>query len=935
MVNKSDKPVNGQPPKRMKEMFEERDYNVSYEHLSTKESMPKLSERLDALQKLQGLTAKGSQDYNTITENIGYTEEDMANEIAKLEKVYTPKYNESLASSIETYTKMSNINSRTTTMSGMSKYHRQAQGHRNRFLPTEMIEGRNQMLMEEANILGGSIAGSARALGVGEDTATLQQKSARIGAIEDEIALNKRLLKVQARQGYSTEKLINRGEDLDRDVTDFIKRRNVETRVASGDVKSFDDEMKKLGHIRENRNTLQDQYNDAIEKGSEMAAVFAEKLAKANDALEDQTRVVKTMAGKGMDGGAGGGIFGRYAGALQLAQFGLQSAGVVAGAINTGFGDQDITQMNNRAAFARMGNAIYAKAGDAVFNNSIDSALDILGSDAGANAYATRNRRLRNATGAVTAASDLGTSVISGMTKGAAIGASVGMLGLGVTAVPGAIGGAVLGGLAGFASGMTSVSNLGYGNEGADASIRSYEAWKSLTAEERKIRAAQMQTFYNQGLTSYNTTMGLGNAASANMQNSLMNVDALGGLAATGIGASKAAQLTGLLSQGGNLRGQGMNILTSAGLAAQRGQMSAEEYTSAAARMVSMGGSNEDLQKIIEAATAKGMDSSKVINDIASSSMQMSAGLANVGISTVGQTSTMLSAGAQSMVGMGVDPNLAAGAAATSMNNYNSLITGQGFNLGNVMKRADLRSDSSFRGASVFQMNQLSSLNMQDLQLFRDAAAGDPEAMKQAKLLASKQGISSFMFDKDGKVNTAGIEKIALSEMRGMLINTGAADKAGAIVNKVKNKQSLDEEERAILYSAKVDESTLNIAYGNFSLARATGNIGRKGQQRDQLAASRELHEFAQGQAEAGKMGSGNAWQNIEKIMSAVNDAVSPEKFSQVVAKGAEEFKVPVGDFKVAVKQFAEAVKVQNEMLSKMGEGRNYGKIQVNDRKPR
>ena len=82
MVNKSDKPVNGQPPKRMKEMFEERDYNVSYEHLSTKESMPKLSERLDALQKLQGLTAKGSQDYNTITENIGYTEEDMANEIA-------------------------------------------------------------------------------------------------------------------------------------------------------------------------------------------------------------------------------------------------------------------------------------------------------------------------------------------------------------------------------------------------------------------------------------------------------------------------------------------------------------------------------------------------------------------------------------------------------------------------------------------------------------------------------------------------------------------------------------------------------------------------------------------------------------------------------------------------------------------------------------
>lgn len=931
MVNKSDKPVNGgQPPKRMKEMFEERDYNVSYEHLSTKDSAPKFAERLDALQKLQGLHQPNTTDYNTITENIGYTEDDLANEISRLEKVYTPKYNESLASSVETYTKMSNINSRTTTMSGMSKYHRQAQSHKNRFLPTEMIEGRNQALMEEANVLGSSIASQARGLSVGEDTAALQQRSARISSIEDEIALNKRLLKVQARQGYSTEKLVNRGEDLDRDVNEFIKRRGIESRVTSGNVGNFDDEMKKLGHIKENRNSLQDQYNDAIEKGSEMAAIFAEKLAKANDALEDQTRVVKTMASKGMDGAGGGGFFTKYSGHMQLGAMGLQALSSAASLANTIVGDQDIAQMNNRASFARMGNAIYGKANEAIYNNSIDAALDVLGSDTGAAAYAARNKSLRNATAMTAGVANLGSDLLSNSATYAAMGAAAGTIVPVLGTAAGAGVGLGIGIVKTLADGTPAITNTLYGNEGADASIRSYEAYKSLSAEERKIRAAQMQTFYNQGLTSYNTTIGLGNTASAQMQNSLMDVGTLNNLAGVGIGASRAAQLTSLLSQGGNLRGQGMNILTAAGAAAQRGQMSAEEYTSAAARMVSMGGSNEDLQKIIEAATAKGMDNSKAINDIASSSMQMSAGLANIGVSAVGTTSNMLSAGAQSMVGIGVDPNLATGAAAASMNKYNGLISDQNFNLGNIMERAELRT-GRFKDATKFQMDSLASMSAEEHQIFRDAASGDPEAAKQAQLLARRKGITGLVY-KNGQIDTAAISSLSKASMRGMLINTGAADAVTGIMNKINSGKELSDEDRAVLNSAGVDESTLNIASGNFTVARKKGTAGRRGQERDMLAASREAHEFAQGQVEAGKMGPGDAWQNIEKMMSAVNAAVDPSKFGEVVAKGAEKFEVPVAKFDKAVAEFRKAVDRQNELLGKMGEGRNYGTIPSKDK---
>ena len=241
--NKSNKPVNGQVPKHLRDVFEQRDYSVSYEHLSTKENMPKLSQTLDAMEILKGQTPKGSSAYNQIAENIGYTEADMAEEIDRLEKIYGPKYNESLASSIETFSKYRNINARTTTMSGQQRYGRMAQNHPGRYMPTEMIEARNQMLTEQASNVGSQLAGRARNLSVDEDTSSLTAGASRLGAIQDEIAFNKRLMKVQSRQGLSTEKLVNRGEDLDATVSGFLQRKGIEQKVDSGDVKSYDEEI--------------------------------------------------------------------------------------------------------------------------------------------------------------------------------------------------------------------------------------------------------------------------------------------------------------------------------------------------------------------------------------------------------------------------------------------------------------------------------------------------------------------------------------------------------------------------------------------------------------------------------------------------------------------------------------------------------------------
>jgi hypothetical protein len=920
-INKKGGKVNGVAPKAIQEMARQYDKSTEYEASLNDEKLQRLVNKAAELEEKFQSSAPGTSQQQILAEQLAYAEEEAHKYSLSVDQALTAKSNKVLSRSLDVYSKSGNINRRTTTMSGQQSYRSAARASGGMFRPTNAIEADIQSDIEAASALGISLADEARGLKPGASADSIRERAAGLSDYEARIAQNKALLKIQGREGYSTEKLTNRGEDLDRDVGEFLKRKKIETKIASGDVGSYKDEMASLNSKRDARNQAQADYEKAIETGASGVEDFAEKLHKANEALDEQVRIVKGMSDKG---GGGGGIFGKYAGAMQFAQMGFQALGAVAGATNTIAVDQDITQMNNRGQFAKMGNAIYDKADAAVRGHSVDAMLDIIGSDAFTKQYGDANKKFTNVAKGVESVSNVGASVLAGVGKGAAIGGAAGFAVAGIGAVPGAIGGAVIGGVTALANSSTDVTNVAYGNEGAASSINSYMAAKNLTAEERHIRAQQMQAFYNQGLGLYSSTMGLGSGSE--VQSQLMNAEMLQGLAANGISPEMSVQLSGMLGQAGSMSAVGgIDMIRGAGRAGQLGQMGREEYIGAASRLVAAGGQNSDLEDIIAAATTKGMDNSKNIAQMVDATLGLSSGLASIGIGGTSTVADMLGASSQFLIDQGVNKNLATGAAAQGIQDYNKGITDTGFNLGNILERGGLRNMKSLRGASTEQMNNLTGMSLEQIAVLQGGGT-------EAKNLANELGISNLVM-KDGKMNQGLLKNIGREAFGGMLANKGLLgtkqgkellDNFGADENHI-----YSDEAKAAMYGVG-GERTVRLAGGTIKAKGTIANVARQGSFTETMGAQRGASQVAQGEKESG------GFANLEKAMSEVSKAIDPAKWGDEVKKAANKFEIPAANFLAATGKFDTAVQRlidhQNKMMDKMGELR---KVDVAPSKPK
>lgn len=936
--NKSDKPVNGKVPKHLSDVFGQRDYNVDYAHLVTKQSAATIKERLDAVEDIKALATTPAMR-QTIDENLTYVQGELDTEIDRLESIHTPKYNENLASSIETYTKHRNVNSRTTTLSGKARFGRAAQTHRDRYLPTEQLEERNRILMEEQGQIGELMAGQARDLGAGDEAkSVLGVNAKRVGAIDEEIAFNKRLMKTQSRQGLSTEKLTNRGQDLDEAISDFLAKKGIERKVDSGDVKSYDEESKKMGYMRSNRNKLQEKYNDAIDEGSDMAGIFAEKLKKANDALDTQTKIVKRMSDKGMDQNDLVGKFGAKDVVAGLAFAGASVANVARNT-NSIMGNQDITQMNNRAAFAAEGNRLYGKAESALLNNDVDAAMELATMPGFAKKYADRNRKIAHTTGWTAAAGNAIGNIGGGALKGVGIGTAAGA-GLAVIAAPftagaslaaapalmamGAKIGGTIGGLSGASDTAAEMSNLAYGNVGADASLRSIQAIQNLDAQSRKIKTHEMQKYYSQHLNAYKGGMGLGNAQASGMSTALTDEATLAELAATGIDLDQSVQLGSMLKMAGNFggAGAGINMIKSAGVAGQKGIMGREEYMTAATRMVAMGGSNEELQKIISA----GMDNSKNIMQMVDASTQMSAGLASLGVAGTGTTSKMLSAAVQEYKGMGINENLATGTAAAAMANLSKGMRSKGMTFGNVIERAKLRGTRGLEDADVFQMNALSELSLEEMAILR-------EGEKEGQRLASRKGIKDLIYNKDGSNKAGVMDSVANAALKGVLVDVGGVETSNEMIRKARAGEEFTQRENAVANQAGTDQVAMRRAYSSVADPIDKNDKKINGEDAERLKGEKKVSQFSGGKKFGEEYFGKDAFKGIEGLMTAIGE-MDGQEFHDKVVESANKFEQPVIKFGEHVTEMGRILKVHKETLGKMGEDRAPGEPIVNPKIP-
>lgn len=910
-VNKGSGKVNGAKiPKTIQELTKQHERATSYEASLSDEKLQQLADKAAEFEERYQQSSVGSPEQSNLAELLAFAEEEKYQHSLTVDRNLSVKANKVLARGLDVYSKTGNINRRTTTMAGQQSYRGAVKSGGGLFKPTNMIESEIQSDIEAASMLGGSLADEARGLGVGASTDSINGRAGKLGEYEERIARNKALLKVQTREGISTEKLTNRGEDLDRDVDTFFKRKDIDNRINSGGVKSYKEESTELSKRREERSIAQGDYEKAIETGAEGVEAFAEKLHKANEALDEQTRVVKGMSEKGMD--RGGGIFGKYSGAVQFAQMGLQAVGAVAGATNTIAVDQDISQMNNRASFAKMGNQIYDKANAAVKGHSIDAMLDVLGSDGFAKQFGDTNKGITNVAKGIEGGTGLVTNVLTGMGKGAAIGGVAGAGFAGIGAVPGAIGGAAIGGITAAANSIPAITNVAYGNEGAASSINSYAAAKNLTAEERHIRAQQMQAFYNQGLNTYETTAGAG--STSKLQSQLMNESNLNALADRGVSAEKAAGLAGILNQAGSMNTfGGFNIIGSAGKAKQHGQMGEEEYVSAAARMVAAGGDNTDLEGIIAKATAAGMDNSKNIGQMVDATLSLNSGLAKSGVGGTGTTADLLAGATQSLVGSGVNKNLATGMAASGVEGLNNLITSNSLSFGSIIQQQKIRTMPGMEKATQFQVNNLSSLSVQELAVLK----ADNEESRQ---LAKVKGIDNLVYGQDGKLNKKMVKDLGRNALEKGLFNVGSAEQNRSILGKYDRGEEFESSENAILSAANTNAAAVGALAGTNKISKAYAGNMKDGSQTDILGAKRTAKEIGMGEKESG------GFDKIEKAMAEVSKAIDPAKWGESVQKAAEKFEIPAGKFLEATGQLDGTVKRlithQEKMMEMMGEPR-------------
>lgn len=214
MVNKADKKVNGQIPKAIQEMTKQYESSTSYEASLSDEKLQRLVDRAQQMEEKYTQAPNGSAQQTNMAELLAMAEEDVYERSLSVDQVLTAKANKVLSRGLDVYSKSGNISRRTTTMSGQQAFRAEARHSGSLYRPTNMIESDIQSDISAASALGSSLAEEARGLRSGDDPSSIRARAGGLSEYEERIARNKALLKVQAREGVSTEKLTNRGLSL-------------------------------------------------------------------------------------------------------------------------------------------------------------------------------------------------------------------------------------------------------------------------------------------------------------------------------------------------------------------------------------------------------------------------------------------------------------------------------------------------------------------------------------------------------------------------------------------------------------------------------------------------------------------------------------------------------------------------------------------------
>lgn len=896
--NKSNKPINGGPAGHWTEAtFKARSLDI--ESMFDRSDIRKYIQRAEKLEAELARMNPADVGYRAKVENTNFA----FGSVEEQEYLVAQHINKSYADMVTTASKYGNVNSRTTTMSGSHSYYRQARNSPDMYRATEEIEHSINSRMAAVSQRGSVLAGRMRGLGQEDMPQSLQQEASWIQQEESQIAYEKRLLKSQNKAGLSTEKLFGGADNALNKTSNYFGNKDIQNQVSSGNVGSMADETKSLGFKMQGVHIAQQQYDSASSGGagaSEMAK-FAKALKDATESLVKQQKVVDEMGRQGVGGGGmGWGDVGKVA---SLAGRAISHTAKSSRQIMV---DNDLTEMSLKTKFASMGNRIYQKSDAAIMGGDMDALLELTGGSMNFAAnHANFNKDFSNATHGVQQIGD------------AAVGT-----GNTITAAKGGVmaGGPVGAGIAGVSQGVieagtaaVKLDNLRRGNLGGADAAKTWDVSMGLSQQMRAMDATMMRSVHSQGMTTYNSVSGLGDAGG--LASALMDTSVLGGLAGVGISGKQGALLASSMKGAGAMSSaDALRTMTGAGAAKQRGILGQQEYASMSAALMGAGGGAGDMESVMAAAVAAGMDNSKSIGELVAGTLSLSQGLTGMGVGGVSSTQGMLTGASQALIAAGVNPNLAAGAAASSISSYNDSQSDNSFTLGNIMERSALR--KQFGGkASIFQLNRLSEMTTSDHKVLMDAARNPDNAdmQREANQLAKGKGLGELLnpggagFDLDMIKNMAGASFTGSAVDKGAL---GTGININAIRAKANNGGKLTGEEMAFMaeYKGARGEAIIS-AIGGRDGAKADVNKVPKiaGSSAEETQAIFKNKEMRDAEAKFGGKAS-DIFKSLEVTMKGIQENVGPEKVGKMVESAAEKFEVPALAFERGSEKFDKAV---------------------------
>lgn len=917
-VNNSNKPING----RSKiERIQVRREDALGEYTERQAELEAAIEREESkFRDLEAQYAKTSDKASRVAINAKlvaqaerYTQAE--ERYSQYESSHAQKVNAQAAQEIATYAKYENINARTTTMSGSQRYFSQIQqdirqGGELIQTPTEAIEQRIRTNQQQAARLGRELAGQTRSLGYDEWTDEMRNKDRRLQQLQEDTALDKRLIKVQIKEGMTTEKRQYAAKEVIGRAGRVLGEKELAEDVREGKYGDLQSETERLSKLFEKLSQAAEKFENASQNATDAQGNLTEEYKQASKALDGlqkatdkQRQVVSEIERQGG---------GDRAGRITRGLVGFNKA------IHTAYGidiEDEMSEMRLKSAMGRRAVDQYQRR-----NAAIGGDMGALLREAAGQEFITqfsdkmRAREMRRAGLTITAGAEAEVGTIIDETLGAfskgGKGSKVGKLGKGLVKGVKSLGGGAAAAAADVARRGT---QLARGIPQTRTALEGAMAAEDFAQTMLAIPSDSLQAFYNNYMLQSESTMGIG-AGAANVQWQMTNTSNLRTMAELGVSPGKSAQL---LQQGIRQIGTTQDIpamIQMAGRVEQSRLMSSQEFMGMQGQLSNVGAGTFDLENIMKNAVAAGMDNAKNIQQMVDATTAMAGDLAKSGVSGAGAAGNLLGVGIQRLRALGVDQNIATAAAQFANESQKKFSQDISMDLGTVHETNRIRSIAP--GIDTTYQMRIASLNQTQLQ---GIISGGREA-------ADKFGLGSI-YDQIGKQGFKDFAKADLEssfyKADGHIMMTAKERKEffGAVQSG--NMEDVPDKFRA-LYSTITGGA-------DFRAIATAGEVAKQGKLPDAqmgalekqkiMDAEKEVQKIRQGQ---GKTSADNKMDKLITVMQTMLERLDPDAAQARTERAAREMDetpgiVQAGDkFNKGTEQFAKAVSQFDSLVKRV-----------------